>query len=101
MTPHDALRCAGWALRLAAWASMRAMGARVGVASHATGVHPVEGAWRRVAHPLGGFALIFGEDGGRSIVRMVTAREFVEAGQTVFAVGDGCVWVLATAKEGR
>jgi len=101
MTPRDSWRCAGWSLRLAAWASMRAMGARVGVASHATGVHPVEGGWRMVAGSGGGLALIFGEDGGRGALRMVGVREYVEAGAVVFAVGDGCVWVLATAKEGR
>lgn len=97
MTPRDALRCAGWALRLATWASMRAMGARVGVASHATGVHPVEGAWRRHS-PTG---LTFGEDGPYGAFRAVDVREWVVAGETTFAVGDGCVWVLATAKEGR
>ena len=57
MSPRDALRCAGWSLRLAAWASMRAMGARVGVASHAAGVHPVEGVWRMVMAYRGGMAL--------------------------------------------
>lgn len=101
MSPRDAMRCAGWSLRLAAWASMRAMGARVGVASHAAGVHPVEGVWRMAMTYRGGMALVFGEDGGRGAVRMVGVRELVEAGAVVFAVGDRVVWVLSAEKEQR
>ena len=89
MTPRDAWRCAGWAARLAVWSKLTGWGQTEAAATARTGVMPVRGAWRMVASPRGGFALTFRFDDGTAL-RMVAVREYVEAGEVVFAVGDVC-----------
>lgn len=89
------MRCAGWALRLAAWSKLTQWGQTSTAATRRTGVRPERGPWRR--HPSGlGLTFVEGD-----ATRLVGVREWVVAGEVTFAVGDGCVWVLATAKEGR
>ena len=93
MTPRDAWRCAGWAARLAAWSLLTQHGVSEATATQRTGVRPVRGHWRRDAARM-----VF--DDGPSL-RVVVVAEWVVAGPTVFAAGDGCVWVLSTESEGR
>lgn len=96
MTPRDAWRCAGWALRLAAWSTLTQWGQTEAAATARTGVLPVRGTWRRHRDGRG---MAFDVDGGA--VRVVAVREWVDAEGVLFAVGDGCVWVVSAAKEDR
>lgn len=95
MTPRNAWRCAGWALRLAAWSKLTQWGVGAEAASRRTGVRPVDGAWQSDAHG----ALYFPTS--RISTRAVGIAEWVDAGAVRFAVGsDGVVYAVATASEG-
>lgn len=82
-------------MRLAAWSTLTQWGQTEVAATARTGVLPVRGAWRRVGSGAG---LTWTD---ASTWNLVPVREWVDAGDVLFAVGDGCVWVVSAAKEDR